>query len=99
MMEARKRVAILVPSVLTVEGSGMEVLVTGGAGFIGSHLVDALVETGHRVRVLDDLSTGRRENLNSSADLRVGSVADPDAGAPARGGGEAGYPPGDRKSG
>ena len=42
---------------------GVPVLVTGGAGFIGSHLVDALVEAGARVRVLDDLSTGRRENL------------------------------------
>jgi UDP-glucose 4-epimerase len=39
-------------------------LVTGGAGFIGSHIVDALLARGDRVRVLDDLSTGRLENLN-----------------------------------
>lgn len=57
----------------------MIVLVTGGAGFIGSNLVDALTEAGHRVRVLDDLNTGRRENLPPTADLRVGSVADPAA--------------------
>lgn len=41
----------------------MRVLVTGGAGFIGSHLVEALVEKGHRVRVLDNLSSGRVANL------------------------------------
>ena len=41
----------------------MRALVTGGAGFIGSNLVDALVERGDEVVVLDDLSTGKRENL------------------------------------
>lgn len=51
-------------------------LVTGGAGFIGSHLVDALLGQGHRVRVLDDLSTGKRENLDPRAELIVGDVAD-----------------------
>jgi UDP-glucose 4-epimerase len=47
----------------------MHVLVTGGAGFIGSNLVDALVGEGHRVTVLDDLSTGRRENVSPHARL------------------------------
>jgi nucleoside-diphosphate-sugar epimerase len=48
---------------------GVPVLVTGGAGFIGSHLAGALLARGARVRVLDDLSTGRRENLPDGAEL------------------------------
>ena len=52
-------------------------LVTGGAGFIGSHLADLLLADGHAVRVLDDLSTGKRQNLASGAELVVGDVADP----------------------
>jgi UDP-glucose 4-epimerase len=51
-------------------------LVTGGAGFIGSHLCDALVARGDGVRVLDDLSTGRRANLPAGVDLIVGDTAD-----------------------
>jgi UDP-glucose 4-epimerase len=45
----------------------MKVLVTGGAGFIGSHLVDRLIEMDYNVTVVDDLSYGRRENLNEKA--------------------------------
>jgi len=52
-------------------------LVTGGAGFIGSHLCEALLARGDAVRVLDDLSTGRRENLPPGATLIEGDVADP----------------------
>lgn len=52
-------------------------VVTGGCGFIGSHLADALVVAGHRVRILDDLSTGRRDNAPAEADIVVGSVVDP----------------------
>ena len=52
-------------------------LITGGAGFIGSHLADALIARGDRVRVLDDLSTGKRENLPRGAEFIEGDVADP----------------------
>jgi len=45
----------------------MKILVTGGAGFIGSHIVDAYLEAGHQVVIVDDLSTGKKENLNPKA--------------------------------
>ena len=48
-------------------GRGRPLVVTGGAGFIGSHVAEALVETGRRVLVLDDLSTGREENVPAGA--------------------------------
>jgi len=54
-------------------------LVTGGAGFIGSHLCEALVGEGHAVRVLDDLSTGLRANLPPGVELIEGDIADPAA--------------------
>jgi UDP-glucose 4-epimerase len=54
-------------------------LVTGGAGFIGSHLCEALTRDGHAVRVLDDLSTGLRANLPAGVELIEGDIADPDA--------------------
>ncbi len=58
-----------------------KILVTGGAGFVGSHLVDKLVSKGHKVVIIDNLSTGRQENLNTKAkflklDIRSKKVAD-----------------------
>jgi UDP-glucose 4-epimerase len=54
-------------------------IVTGGAGFIGSHVVDTLLARGDEVHVLDDLSKGRRENVAAGAELHVADVRDPDA--------------------
>jgi UDP-glucose 4-epimerase len=57
----------------------MRVAVTGGAGFIGSNLVDTLIERGDEVRVLDDLSTGYRDNINRAAELVEAELPDADA--------------------
>jgi UDP-glucose 4-epimerase len=56
----------------------MKVLVTGGAGFIGSHVVDAYVNAGHEVVVLDDLSSGRIENINPRARFVRLDIRDPE---------------------
>jgi UDP-glucose 4-epimerase len=55
----------------------MKVLVTGGAGFIASHIVDAYIERGHDVTIVDDLSSGQRENVNPKAELLVADLRDP----------------------
>ena len=74
----------------------MKTLVTGGAGFIGSHLVDGLLREGHEVRVLDNLdpqvhgpARKRPAYLNRNAELQVGDVRDRDAVATALSGIEA----------
>ncbi len=54
----------------------MRILVTGGAGFIGSHIVDAYIAEGHEVVILDNFSTGNRGNVNPSATLVEGDVRD-----------------------
>ncbi|MFC1571088.1 NAD-dependent epimerase/dehydratase family protein [Candidatus Margulisiibacteriota bacterium] len=54
----------------------MKILVTGGAGFIGSNIVDAYIEAGHEVAVVDNLTTGKRENLNPKAKFFEGDIRD-----------------------
>lgn len=54
----------------------MDVLVTGGAGFIGSHLVDALVKDGHEVKVIDNLSTGKKSQVNKAAKFIRADICD-----------------------
>lgn len=58
----------------------MRILVTGGAGFIGSHVADRFIELGHEVAILDDLSTGRNENVNPKARFYNKSLLDDDLG-------------------
>jgi UDP-glucose 4-epimerase len=55
----------------------MRILVTGGAGFIASHVADAFIAAGHEVSIIDDLSSGRRENLNPKARFYQLDVQDP----------------------
>jgi UDP-glucose 4-epimerase len=56
----------------------MKVLVTGGAGFIGSHVVDAYIDEGYEVVILDDLSTGRESNINPAAKFYKLDIRDPE---------------------
>lgn len=57
----------------------MKIVVTGGAGFIGSNIVDAYLAQGHEVHVLDDFSTGQKSNLNKKAELHEVDITDPQA--------------------
>ena len=58
-------------------------LVTGGAGFIGSHISETLIERGHRVRVVDNFATGYQRNLRPGVEFVQGDLADPDVAAAA----------------
>ena len=58
----------------------LSILVSGGAGFIGSHVVDALVDAGHHVVIVDNMATGRRENVHPRATLHVVDIRDPELG-------------------
>lgn len=70
-------------SPVSADRAGRQYLVTGGCGFIGSHLCDSLLRRGHRVRVLDDLSTGSLANLPRAATLIEGDIRNENILAPA----------------
>ncbi|MBM3256770.1 MAG: SDR family NAD(P)-dependent oxidoreductase [Candidatus Liptonbacteria bacterium] len=55
----------------------MKIIVTGGAGFIGSHVVDTYIRAGHRVSIIDNLSTGSRRNINPRAKFYKADIRDP----------------------
>lgn len=57
-------------------GGAMKILVTGGCGFIGSHVVDNFIACNHEVVIIDDLSTGKMENKNDNARLHVANICD-----------------------
>ena len=61
-----------------MNNSSLRILITGGAGFIGSHLVDTLVQEGHQVSIVDDLSSGRRDQVNPLARFYDISVTSPE---------------------
>jgi UDP-glucose 4-epimerase len=54
----------------------MKIIVTGGAGFIGSHIVDELISLGHEVHIVDDMSAGKKENVNEKATLHIVDIRD-----------------------
>jgi len=63
---------------MTVNSPPLSTLVTGGAGFIGSHVATALLDAGHRVVIVDNLSTGRRENIPPGAELQELDIRAPE---------------------
>lgn len=70
------RYNIIIKKVYFINKKYMKILVTGGAGFIGSHVADLLIEKGHEVILIDNLSTGQKENINQSAIFIKADITD-----------------------